>query len=91
MTCKDCFYYDVCNAHMNINGIAMRLCAFFKNKADFVEVVRCKDCEYYKATGRLGEFDEPMGVCKKDVNFWDDEPREVLSVDFCSDGKKVQK
>ena len=84
MTCKDCVHYQMCHS-IDLDAP----CVAFKNKADFVEVVRCKDCIHYKEKG-VGEFDEPLGVCSKDVNFWDDEPREVSSVDFCSDGKKVQ-
>ena len=55
--------------------------------ADAAEVVRCKDCMHYKEKC-LNEFDVPVGVCSKDVEFWDDEPREVCSVDFCSDGER---
>lgn len=52
MTCKDCIHYDVCQEYLfkcAEHGEAERLlnpCRKFKNKADFVEVVRCKDCEY---------------------------------------------
>ena len=63
-------------------------CPTFKNKADVVEVVRCKDCIHYKDKGVLNEFDKPLGVCKKDVCFWDDEPIEVLFDDFCSYGER---
>ena len=97
MTCKDCIHDGVCHLQEMSTGLELEEyikefgCEDFKNKADFVKVVRCKDCKYYKATGRLGEFDESMGVCKKEVSFYDDEPKEVLSVDFCSGGKKVQK
>lgn len=42
MTCRDCIHYDVCrDEHKD----KLR-CSDFKNKADFVEVVRCKDCRY---------------------------------------------
>ena len=58
------------------------------NTADVVEVVRCEDCIHYKDKGVLNEFDKPLGVCKKDVYFWDDEPIEVLFDDFCSYGKR---
>ena len=57
--------------------------------ADVEEVVRCKDCIYFKAKW-IDEFDNPAGVCKKDAGWYDD-PIEVSSVDFCSGGKKVQK
>lgn len=37
-TCNDCIYYPVCNYKM--------WCDLFKDKTNFVEVVRCKDCVY---------------------------------------------
>lgn len=56
--CKECLYYEVCadfrrnicetdqkrfeEYRINYNGI----CDNFKNKADFVEVVRCRDCKH---------------------------------------------
>ena len=42
MTCKDCIHYEVCE-----NGQWYETpCVYYKNKADFVKVVRCKDCKY---------------------------------------------
>ena len=54
MTCKDCIHYDVCKDDYNCgylfkdeNGNYFTDdCQHFKRKADFVEVVRCKDCKY---------------------------------------------
>ena len=56
MTCMDCVHFKgVCEGHglyfedEYIKNVAFSedvkdLCPDFKNKADFVEVVRCKDC-----------------------------------------------
>ena len=51
MTCNDCIKYDACLAYnggmtriMSMKNKAEQECGHFKNKADFVEVVRCKDC-----------------------------------------------
>lgn len=52
MTCNDCIHYDVCKDDYELgylfkdeNGNYFTDdCQYFKNKADFVEVVRCKDC-----------------------------------------------
>lgn len=41
MTCKDCIHYKVCHT------LEFEDCVCFKNKADFVEVVRCKDCKHW--------------------------------------------
>lgn len=52
MTCKDCVHKDLCGTFTRpcmpdeVNA-SERLCKDFKNKADFVEVVRCKDCKIY--------------------------------------------
>ena len=55
MTCKDCLHYDACLDNQvcgefefvtNVNYEDMKeWCGSFKNKADFVEVVRCRDCK----------------------------------------------
>ena len=43
-TCKDCVHIDVCFAKQLGTGECAEICRDYKNKADFVEVVRCKDC-----------------------------------------------
>lgn len=53
MTCKDCIHYDVCvivenSANKDKEDYYTEFgCDDFKNKADYVEVVRCKDCIYH--------------------------------------------
>ena len=47
-TCKGCVHFDVCDALDRMNGIPKPgpiHCGFFKDKADVVEVVRCRDCD----------------------------------------------
>ena len=45
MTCKDCIHYELCQHHIDEEtSLSASRCRRFKNKADFVEVVRCKDC-----------------------------------------------
>lgn len=51
MTCKDCICVarckDICEAFgMLIDVENSRACKYFKNKADFVEVVRCGKCKH---------------------------------------------
>ena len=42
-TCKQCLHEELCN----IQGYAdADDCCCYKDKADFVEVVRCKDCPH---------------------------------------------
>ena len=44
MSCDNCIHRELCNVHGYIDADE---CACYKNKADYVEVVRCKDCEKY--------------------------------------------
>lgn len=47
-TCQDCFHYDVCDYHITeMTTMTVNECPHkFVNKADVVEVVRCKDCKH---------------------------------------------
>ena len=67
-TCNDCIYYPVCNYKM--------WCDLFKDKTNFVEVVRCNDCLY--ATERYGHLNCLHGVSYR--NSWN-KPDE-----YCSHG-----
>ena len=90
MTCNDCLYGEKCYSRIRhcmdvdegtgklIEDIEKR-CASFKNKADFVEVVRCKDCKYC--------FDAIMG------GMWCEHPDNIMPLgsnpdDFCSYGER---
>lgn len=77
MICKDCIHEEVC---AEVDD-AITYCIDFKDKAQFVEVVRCKDCRY-------GEIDDPdmpnQYLCHHDGRSWNDENH------FCSYGKKVE-
>ena len=46
MTCMDCVSFNVCYKHHFYGRPATLVCCEFKNKADFAEVVRCKDCKH---------------------------------------------
>lgn len=74
-TCKDCEHYEVCMDFTTLKESEFcqnydkqeDLCDYFKNKADFVEVVRCKDCLHFDGEGCLkthGEFEpNPIDYC----------------------------
>ena len=51
ITCKDCYLYDGCTAgHLHCydeDGIKSN-CKSYKNKNNYVEVIRCKDCKWWK-------------------------------------------
>ena len=76
MTCKDCIHRGLCDAHGYIDADD---CAFFKNKADFVEVVRCEKCKHYVAN-----------YCTRDINGRTNMFR-MNADDFCSYGERTIK
>ena len=45
MTCKDCIHDGTCHYFVDDMRDKYR-CDNFKNKVDFVEVVRCSECKY---------------------------------------------
>lgn len=67
MTCRDCIHYERCHSEIaygmgsdDLTGkyytdIETR-CKGFKNKANYVEVVRCKDCEHLSKKGICEKF-----------------------------------
>ena len=79
MTCKDCVCYEIL-CRDTLQEDELTLCEYFKNKTDFVEVVRCKDCRQWNGIG----FAENAGWCeKKDIG--------TLYNDFCSYGERRSK
>ena len=85
MTCKDCIFYNQCVIVDNYAEKDERDyfteygCAEFKYKADFVEVVRCKDCDHYLVWSNGTEMHK-CDICD----------REVYADDFCSFGKRKE-
>lgn len=67
MTCKDCIGYEFCSIGRDEDTIfygkdiacndVEDLCRYFKNKADFVEVVRCEECRLNVANMKKDGFD----------------------------------
>lgn len=50
MTCKDCDRQIVCRYYTqwaNVEQVETDRCQYFKNKADVVPVVRCKECKHW--------------------------------------------
>ena len=48
-TCYDCIHSDVCSgiSACSYHCSDVSKCKHFKNKANFVEVVHCRDCKYF--------------------------------------------
>ena len=87
MTCKDCLHYNTCTImeHSSYDPAYYQEfgCDDFKNKVDFVEVVRCRDCKrcYEKRTKRNKQL---MRFCMR----MDGREYQVNANDFCSYGKR---
>ena len=88
MTCKDCIHCEACEGtprfyddeyikDVTFSGDVRDLCPTFKNKADFVEVVRCRECKHCEI------WNNDWFFCKKTVN-----DAEVTADDFCSYGER---
>ena len=97
MTCKDCIHRCICKEHerlmLTIDNLyelmyeegVDKFCEHFRNKADFVEAVKCKDCKHWNCVSRVTEH---MGC---DI-FCDNHGREYPTNpdDFCSYGKRKE-
>lgn len=79
-TCKDCMNYSGCTSEWHkLSKVEIEhLCCNFKNKADFVEVVRCKDCVYGAKSDVNGYL-----YCSSMTN-----PNYVSMEHFCSYGER---
>lgn len=91
MTCKDCIYEPQCLSHHRygmgtewdgkyITDIETR-CNSFKNKADVVKVVRCKECVHWSGV-TLGN------VCKRWSSPLEGLKNCTTSDDYCSYAEK---
>ena len=76
-TCKECIHYQMCHS-IDVNAP----CAAFKNKADFVEVVYCKECSW--STERTKDNELFQYQCRNTVACG--KPRRAC--DFCSYGER---
>lgn len=91
-TCKDCVHYEICKEdcesgyiYEDENGnYCDDDCEYRKNKADFVEIVRCKNCIHGEVSimSRTKDGEETWG-CYCNVS------NKVTDVDsYCPMGKK---
>ena len=96
-TCETCIHNRICKyADEKVSlGTTVReimhRCVDYKNKADFVNVVRCKDCKHGRKTNRIMSpekfFKEDCVVCEcEDVV--GDEPMIYVPTHFCSYGER---
>ena len=83
MTCKDCIYYEVCPLGLAVKG-STGTCLKFKNKADFVEVVRCGDC---RCCQKVNDMDNGHWECILHFD-WHGRPFLPDINGFCSYGER---
>ena len=84
-----CFHYDACFYHITeeTKRLTVNECPLYHNKADVVEVVRCKDCKRCEMCFPCKAFGleaPPVYVCRLFHR-----NREVLPNDYCSYGAKM--
>lgn len=78
MTCKDCIHEKICGYYAEFKDDAGD-CKHFKNKADFVEVVRCEKCKDFEPHGN-----GKAGICRNRKL----KPCLRHDTDFCSYGER---
>lgn len=92
-TCKDCLHFEVCDRYTAPNETYPEVggCRCFKNRADYVEVVFCKDCKHWERL-YYRPFVEPRndGRCKALWQFHDAERNITFEDHFCSYGERKE-
>ena len=80
--CKDCIHSEICELYISPNDFDNGIvCDSFKNKADFVEVVRCHKCKYKDdCAGRVVHTTRDY-VLEQNIPTYN-------KVDFCSYGER---
>ena len=74
--CEDCIHMNICGYYAEFKEIDND-CRWYKGKADFAEVVRCKDCKHYTSD----IICEDVGWCEKmERGFYKD--------NFCNYGER---
>ena len=81
--CGDCIHFHHCSHYVTAEETFPEVggCSAFKNKGDFVEVVRCKDCKHALENPFITGCTKL--VCSKWVNWRAVEPNH-----FCSYGER---
>ena len=79
--CKDCLHFNDCLSYGKTryygensacNDVQER-CQYFKNKENFVEVCRCKDCLYFRY--KVGSY----GICEH----WHANSQDIFDLNYC--------
>ena len=79
--CETCLYNKNCQFLGTHKNAVVEGCTAYKNAADVVEVVRCKDCQYKSEWANDGSYPD-YNFCKHS-GLWC-----VTDSHFCSEGKR---
>ena len=90
--CKECIHYESCSDFSKIINSAVDVekgCEHFKNRTDFVEVVRCEKCKH-----ALWDEENEMWKCVESA-YYDEDAAEWFGFHeyhncdfFCADGER---
>ena len=90
MTCNDCIHQYCCkyDRFFGVDEVENK-CNYFKNKADFVEVVRCKDCKHWAKMRYDTLLERSFGDCHNDDTPFHCETRPCTNGDYyCGSGER---
>ena len=86
-TCKECLHVDVCYMveHYGVDIDEDRQeydCHQFTDRTKYAEVVRCKDCKYYKPQEKSAKWHGTVNYCTRVVSL------KMPTDGFCSYGER---
>ena len=81
MNCKKCIHFNVCPKAKNPENYAIQGCKDFKDKENYAEIVRCKDCQFYIPYGNFRFKGKTMRFCHL-------QNRLSCELGFCDEGKR---
>lgn len=82
----DCIHYGVCTFY---DEKCTEQCVHFKDRENFVEVVRCKDCKHWEEIERHGGYNH-NGFCMMQSKIFYSERPATDTDHFCSYGKRKE-
>lgn len=89
MTCKDCIHYEICTFDSIIGKTMEKDCKRFKNRTNFVEVVRCKDCKLSSEPKAVSRYN--LYCNNYDVYYCEKEQKIVCGTHFCGYAKPKER
>lgn len=87
--CGDCLYFGFCEKYIEPEETFPEIggCHTFKSKDAFVEVVRCKDCQFFDKRG-YEEDNRQQAMPELDFGWCSVLYRTEQACNFCSSGER---